>query len=57
MNNYLNIEEIINAIGPLSKQVAEFRKLDGITIECDKGPTVEVDTAINEIKAELKLRL
>ena len=51
MNNYLNIEEIINAIRPLSKQVAEFRKLDGITIECGKGPTVEVDTAINEIKA------
>lgn len=51
MEDLVNIESIIDAIRPLSKQVKSFRKFDGITMECAKNETVTIDNAINEITA------
>lgn len=47
--NLKNIEGIIDAVKPMSKQVKEFRKFDGISMECTKLGSI--DSAINEMKA------
>ena len=51
MEELVNVESIIDAMRPLTKQVKNFRKFDGITIECTKNDTASIDSAINEIVA------
>ena len=49
--NLINIESIIEAVLPMSKQVKDVRKFDGISMECTKLSTASLENAINEIKA------
>lgn len=51
MEELVNIENIIDALKPLTKQVKSFRKFDGITMECTKNEGTTVDKAINEMTA------
>lgn len=46
-----NVEEIINALEPLTQYIKSFRKIDGITIECESISLKFKDNAKNEVQA------
>lgn len=50
-NSYKNVESIINALRPVARNIVDFRKLDGITIECKVAEPSKRDNAMNEIQA------
>ena len=49
-----NVEEIITELKKLTTKVKQFRKFDGITIECDTGGLYNRDNAISETVALCK---
>lgn len=49
--DFENVEMIIDTLQIKSTQVNKFRKFDGITIECEIMEPVNIQNAINEVKA------